>query len=43
MTAQHLLQNDDWKMIYISSVYIETMKFNEFFVMYYIMAVKIKL
>jgi len=30
-------------MIYISSVYIETMKFKEIFVMYYIMVVMIKL
>jgi len=30
-------------MIYISSLYIETMKFKELFVMYCIMAVQIKL
>jgi len=43
ITPQHLLWNDDWKTIYISSLYIETMAFKELFVMYYIMVVNIKL
>ena len=43
ITAQHLLWNDDWNTIYISSLYIEIMKFKELFAMYYIVVVKIKL
>jgi len=42
ITAQHLLWNDDWKTVCISSLYMETMKFNELIVMYFITVIKIK-